>query len=271
MKCPHCQEELGLNNICINVLCSHFGTEINSSDNSNLNYTINDLDTKNSYNNESNIDNFNANPNLNNTYDNMNDYSYNRHNYDNKQSINETTNKSSNIYNNNNNISIEEFSAFIGNHNTDYYLEHIHKMKSNNRFLSWNWPCFFLGPYWFLYRKLYSIASILIALTISLSLIFHSKTPMFFTLLVRIILAIFANAIYLNICARKIKTVKTIIANLSTTQYINKLHKKGGVNLIAPLILLAICIVIIIISIVVAFLFISGNNTHQFSSPSYHY
>ena len=28
MKCPHCQEELGLNNICINVACSYFGTKL---------------------------------------------------------------------------------------------------------------------------------------------------------------------------------------------------------------------------------------------------
>lgn len=267
MKCPHCQRELGLNNICINVICSHFGTEINSSDNSNLNYTENDLDKKNSYNN--NTYNSNDNHNLNNKYDNVNDYSYNRHSYDNNQSINKTTNKSSNIYNNN--ISIKEFAAFIGDHNTNYYLEHIHKMENNNRFLSWNWPCFFLGPYWLLYRKLYAIALILIVLNISLSLVFHSRISMFLGLPVRIILTIFANAIYLNNSKRKIKTVKTTIANLSTTQYINRLHKKGGVNLVAPLILLAICIIIIIISIVTALLFIARNNPPHFSSPSYHY
>ena len=39
MNCPHCQEALGLNNICINPACSYFGTIIKSSENSHLNDT----------------------------------------------------------------------------------------------------------------------------------------------------------------------------------------------------------------------------------------
>ena len=89
-------------------------------------------------------------------------------------------------------------------------------------------------------------------------------------MIIRIVLTMFANAIYLNNSERKIRTVKTIIANLNTTQYINRLRKKGGVNLVAPLILVAIYIVVIII--IVAVLYSTQVLIpHNFSSPSYHY
>ena len=89
-------------------------------------------------------------------------------------------------------------------------------------------------------------------------------------MLLRILLAMFANAIYLNHSERKIKTVKTIIANLSAAQYINRLHKKGGVNLAAPFILIAIYILIFIIIFAVS-LSSTGIVPHNFSSPSYNY
>lgn len=225
MKCPHCQEELGLNNICINVVCSYFGTEINSSDNSNLNDTENDLDNRNNYSNKSNTYSPNANPNLNNKYDNVNDYSYNRHSYDNNQDINKTTNKSFND-NNNNDISREEFASFIGSHNIDYYLYYIHKMENNHKFLSWNWSCFFLSSYWLLYRKLYALATILIVFNLGFPLLFNSGIPIIFMLPIRILLAMYANAIYLNNSKSKIRLIKVNIANLNSTQYINRLRKK---------------------------------------------
>lgn len=261
MKCPHCQEELGINNVCINVICSYFGTEISFSDTCNLNDKKNDLKNKNNYNTKSN--NYNAN---------LNNYSYHRNSYNNNQGINKTINSSFNIYNiNDNNISREEFAAFIGSHNTDHYLHYIPKMENNNRFLSWNWPCFFLGAYWLLYRKLYALASILIILTFTSSRLSGTKTHIFFMLVMNIVLAIFANAIYINNSKRKIKLVKTTIASFNTTQYINKLHKKGGVNLITPLILLAIYVFFIIISIVSFLLFKNMANPIDFNTPSYHY
>ena len=273
MNCPNCHEELGLNDICINPACSYFGSIIKSSEKSNLNdcehnlnnnnlnnnnlnndHTLND---NNNYNNKSNPYNTNTNPIFNNKRTNRHDSSINS--YDNNQSTNRTNDNSFNI-------SKEEFAAFIGTHNTNYYLDCTDKMKNNNNFLSWNWACFFLGPYWLLYRKLYAVTAIFIVVNISFSLLI----PGFFSLIIRIVLTMFANAIYLNHSVRKIRTVKTIIANLSTTQYINRLRKNGGVNLIAPFILVAIYIVVIII-IVAVYLFSHTNTPYNFSSPSYQY
>ena len=283
MKCPHCQEELGLNDICINPSCSYFGAIINSSEksdlndlNNNLNYNSdNNLDNKNNYNNESNSytssntntnanikfnnNNNNFNPKFNNTSPNFN----NTHTNIDNESINKTNNAS---FSNSNTISKEEFAAFIGSNNTNYYLDYTDKMNKNTNFISWNWACFFLGTYWLLYRKLYAAAAIFFVVTIGTSLLIPGVS----SLLLRILLAMFANAIYLNYSARTIKSVKTVIANLSATQYINRLHKKGGVNLAAPFILVGIYILIIVIVVAVS-LSETGIAPHNFSSPSYNY
>jgi len=268
MKCPHCQEELGFNDICINPACSYFGTKIEFSEKSHLNSTENNLDNKNSYNTEPNSYASNNNNNNNNNNKFNNNPKFNNNTNENYNSINNPDNIQSLNKDNytSNNISKEEFAAFIGSNNTNYYLDYTDKMKNNNKFLSWNWPCFFLGPYWLLYRKLYALAAILLAVNVSLSLLI----PGAFSLLIRIVLSMFANAIYLNHSERKIKTVKTIIANLSAAQYINRLNKKGGVNLAAPFILIAIYILIFII-IFAVYLSRTGIVPHNFSSPSYSY
>ena len=250
MKCPHCQEELGLNDICINPSCSYFGTIINSSEKSDLNDTENNLnnnlDNKNNYNNESNSYTssntntnanikFNTNNNLNPKFNNTSPNFDNTHTNIDNESINKTNIAS---FSNLNTISKEEFAAFIGSNNTNYYLDYTDKMNKNTNFISWNWACFFLGTYWLLYRKLYAVAAIFFVVNISTSLLIPGVLP----LIIRILLAMFANAIYLNYSARTIKSVKTVIANLSATQYINRLHKKGGVNLAAPFILVGIYI-----------------------------
>lgn len=255
MKCPHCQEELGLNNICINPVCSYFSSTIESSENSHLNDDENITSTE-----IKSSDSLNLNKNINNS----------NNGYLNKETINRINDKSHNIYNHNN-ISIEELAAFIGSNNTNYYLKYINKMHSNSKFISWNWPCFFLGSYWLLYRKVYALGFILLALNLIFSLIFDSGTNAIIALIIRIKLTLFANSIYLNVCKYKIKTVKADIKNLSTTQYINRLHKKGGVTLVAPLILIGIYIVVVIISIIAFMLFAVTENEPNFSSSYYQY
>jgi hypothetical protein len=253
LKCPYCEEELGLNYICINPTCSHFGNTINFPEKSKINNTQNSFDNENS--NVTEISNLNT--------------SYNYINSD-YYSKNKAANAYFNLYSSNDNISREEFAAFIGDHNTNYYLEYIHKMKDNNKFPSWNWSCFFLSHYWLLYRKLYIPATLVIFLTLVSSRLFEIKTHLFFILIMRIILTIFANAIYLNNCEHKIKAIKPIIAALNTTQYINRLRSKGGVNLVAPIVLLIIYILGSLIYITMWFISLA-NSPHEFSSPSYYF
>ena len=174
-----------------------------------------------------------------------------------------------NIYSNSNgnNISQKELTTFIGS-NTNFYLKQLNKAESKNKVLSWNWACFFLGYYWLLYRKLYIPGAILIFLTLASSRLFTSRTHLFLILTIRIILTLFSNFIYLNNCKRKIKDIRMNIFNFTTTQYMNKLHANGGVNLVIPLILLIIHIIGLIIYI--GIWFAAMLTPHDFSSPSYY-
>lgn len=281
MKCPYCGELLGLNNICINVTCSHFSTTIISSKDSMLNeFNEDNLKSKNSNINEISNEKYHLGNNnnkssnkYNNTHHNYNNYSnssnnsYNLNNFNNRSSY---ENKSFNFHNNHSsNISKEELVAFIGGNNTQYYLKYTHKHENNKRFISWNWPCFFLGNYWLLYRKLYFPALGLMSLTFIFSEIFGSKTKLFLLLLMHIILALFANSMYLNKCERKIKKIQILKPTLNPSQYMRKLHEKGGVNLILPILLLIISILGTMIYIIA----LLSNIAHQppLHSPSHYF
>jgi Protein of unknown function (DUF2628) len=62
---------------------------------------------------------------------------------------------------------------FIGNR-AEYYFKKWEKMKKNSsamKIYSWNWASVFLGPIWYAYRKMYSIAIIYYALIFGASVI----------------------------------------------------------------------------------------------------
>lgn len=209
MKCPYCDNELGLNNICINVTCSHFGATINSSEND--------------------------------TFDNSSN------NYQNVNNCNGTKNIINEQYQINDNISDEEFSAFFSGNNTNYYLKYLQRFRANNKFLSWNWSCFFLSNYWLLYRKLYTPAVAFIIFNFVSTKLFRFKVHIFLLIIVHFFLGMFANSIYLNNSKHKIKNIKKTIFTSTKSEYMNELHSRGGVTLLAPLILLIIYILIIIV------------------------
>lgn len=235
MKCPYCGEKLGLNNICINVACSHFSATINSSED----FKLNEPEKNNLRSINSNTD------------------------------VSISASKSFNLSNNYSNyISKDDFAAFIGGNNTNYYLKYTDKLKRNKKFLSWNWPCFFLTNYWLLYRKLYVHAVLFIFLSFASSKLFRFQAHVFIILLMHIGLGMYANSMYLRNCEREIKKLKAAISTLSTPQYMNKLHIKGGVNWVAPLILLVIYILGVMIYI--AMLFIRMANQPNLNSPSYY-
>ncbi len=269
MKCPHCSEELGINDVCINPMCSYFGTTIKNTEKNNIDNIENNLNIRSNANNQ--VHDFDNNYNLNNKYDQNNKVYHNRNNYSNYQNTNKFKNIYSIPYNKTDAISRDELAIFIGNNN-NFYINQLNKYNDKHKFLSWNWPCFFLGYYWLLYRKLYIPGAALIFLTLVSSRIFPSKLYLFLILIIRIILTLYANFIYLNNCERKIKNFKTnmlSIQNLSNTQYINNLRKKGGVNLAAPLIVLILHIIFIVISL--GMWLATRTSPHNFSSPSYHF
>ena len=224
MKCPHCQEELGINNICINPTCSYFGAEITDSEISNINNNATNTTNKNH-----NI----SNNKLNTTNSSNNTYNQNN-----------TTIKKSNIGPNINDISNEEFLAFFGDKNSEFYLRQVNTYRLNTKFTNWNWSSFFLTFYWLLYRKLYGIAFGYLAIDIITSFLGPAS------LILRIVLGFYGNNIYLKAAEKKIRGIRQLNNNISGEEYLMKIREQGGTNIIAPLAFIFVFIVIILIIIV---------------------
>lgn len=53
---------------------------------------------------------------------------------------------------------------------TEYYLPHFEKFETLNSFTSWNWPAFFVGCWWMLYRKMYVFGAVVFAVNELLAL-----------------------------------------------------------------------------------------------------
>lgn len=53
----------------------------------------------------------------------------------------------------------------------DYYLTKWANTGSDEKMLGFNWPAFFLGPIWMLYRKMYRLAGMFIALIVAIELL----------------------------------------------------------------------------------------------------
>lgn len=233
MKCPYCKEELGLNNICINPSCSHFSSSFDnntcetndSKDKNNISVNISDSHNDDSYSEYSDTNNSSA-----------NDFSFN-------PSI----------------ISDEEFENIISKKNRDYYMNNLQKYKEKKKFTSWNWPCFFFGPYWMLYRKMFALgfAYLLLDFIIDLSI----DEPI--ALALRIVLSVFANAIYLHHCEKKIRKVKRNY-DMQNPSYYDSLRKKGGTSIIIPIIS---TLIVSMISISVFFLDLIDIDDIQYDDP----
>lgn len=49
------------------------------------------------------------------------------------------------------------------------YIPKFYKLEKKGGKVSWNWAAFFFAPYWFFYRKLYAVGSILLVLLLAVS------------------------------------------------------------------------------------------------------
>ena len=116
-------------------------------------------------------------------------------------------------------VSEEELRTFIAKR-ADYYLYKFKKFlnRGTNSFaVTWNWPAFFLGFIWMLYRKMYlwTLIAFLIAFT-----------PVAFPLTM-IVWGIIGNYLYYLHARKKILEYKTRQSQISTALSLSDL---GGVN-----------------------------------------
>lgn len=126
------------------------------------------------------------------------------------------------------------FDAMLGDKNKTYYLTKFAQLEQKGGGLrpSWNWPAFFFGGIWALYRKMYGWFAILAGITI-LSNALERAGASTASALVFIIswfaFAIFANALYKQHLQKKIEETKMTITDQEAL--LAHLRSKGGVHI----------------------------------------
>ena len=141
---------------------------------------------------------------------------------------------------------------FIGNKNTKYYFEKFKNNHERSNFASWNWASFFLGTYWLLYRKLYKwfIGVFLIKLFGGILIgTFSSTLAAIFDLIIMVLLGVYGNCIYVHDSKNKITSLKSFFNKFGDSS--EALKENGGTNIVAPLVLLAVCLLFAIMFVLV--------------------
>ncbi|MCI5801387.1 MAG: RING finger protein [Oscillospiraceae bacterium] len=158
-------------------------------------------------------------------------------------------------------VLVKDLALYVGE-SSYYFLPRFRDIAQGKRSLQWNWPSFFFRGFYFLYRKMYLIAAILIAASLVLSipsLIFmkdympyvmenlnNPYPPVFdsspyqnlislnyaFSLIntfLVVAFSAFANRIYYRHCIKKVKKIKSQ-QFVSEQEYAVALSKKGRTN-----------------------------------------
>lgn len=217
MYCTQCGKELGADGKCHNPSCK---TNLDHSNNSQEFVNLN-KDNSTNYSNENMANN------------------------------NPYAQRSQNPYaqGNNLNVSLREFATFVGPKNTEYYMDKFEKYEMNQSFASWNWAAFFLNIYWMLYRKMYKVAAIVVAIKIVAFFVLGPFAPIV-SFAIAIGIGVYGNLFYIKDCINKISNIKRFSSNINEADYNNRLMINGGTNLAAPLIIIGILVFIIFITLI---------------------
>ena len=135
----------------------------------------------------------------------------------------------------------ELYRAVLGPRNAAYYLPYFRRAEERGYPpVSWNWPVFFFGFFWFLYRKLYVWAAIVfcfptaavIASGLVETLIPGMGQAVLLTLVFGFLLLYLpmnANAIYYRWARRELEAGRTELPGQHDAQ-VERLAQRGGCN-----------------------------------------
>lgn len=136
---------------------------------------------------------------------------------------------------------MDEFMQSLIQDNTFYYDQKFSLMNNSGKNASWNWPCSLFGIYWFLYRRMYKNALLLLLISFAVSLTALIPIAGIFIsfilgLTLWILTSLFANSLYKN----HIETLYVEFSNLSYDQRKQQCITKGGTSVFAPIIYIAV-------------------------------
>ena len=142
---------------------------------------------------------------------------------------------------NNESYTQDELSLFLEK-NQSYYLEKFNLIEKTGDKKAWNWCSFLIGVYWMLYRKMYVQAIIYIIANLILGCIPFIGWALSLALCVG--LGIFGNSLYLDHIKKTFTEIGCADSNMRSTL----INKKGGTNLVLPILLAVIPVIIGIIA-----------------------
>jgi len=138
------------------------------------------------------------------------------------------------------------FSAYFGN-DADYYLRKLEQYQNGQKF-SFNIGAFFFGIMWMLYRKLYVLALVYVALIITQGLLLTNLAEHFhipkqtityvdqgLMLLWGVILGFLGNYFYLRKAKAQVRKIKA--AGLGPQETVNRLAVVGGITYLPHIVL----------------------------------
>ncbi len=160
-------------------------------------------------------------------------------------------------------VSIKELAVFVGD-NSHYFLPKMKELHFEEKILSWNWSAFFFDFFYFFYRKMYLLGSLILAfwaITTVPAFIYMFETigysnpdliPQNILALgtianicsflftgVRVLCGLFANYLYTKTAFKKINKIRRDDGMFDTNNpdYINKIASKGRTSHKAVIIL----------------------------------
>ena len=153
----------------------------------------------------------------------------------------------------------ELYEAVIGPAKPGYYLAYFGRADARGYApMSWNWPAFFLGMFWFLYRKQYQWALIIFLFPYLAMLVSYAPTmigigglenPMFLLLVLAFqagYVPLHANGIYYKWAKTKIKDVRAGLPG-QTARQTELLSAQGGTNRNLPFIVVMTLILLMVL------------------------
>ncbi|MDR1321327.1 MAG: DUF2628 domain-containing protein [Gracilibacteraceae bacterium] len=136
------------------------------------------------------------------------------------------------------NYSRQEMADFIGK-KQQYYMRKFDYLEQGNK-VSWNWAAFFFGNLWLLHRKMYKYFFVFLVITFVLSNSVPEEYSLF-SIAITVVIGLMGNYLYMLHVKEKLKAVSRLGDQRERSDYI---RKKGGVNWLGTIVVLAIIILI---------------------------
>ena len=132
---------------------------------------------------------------------------------------------------NTNLISRKELESYIGikAHNRFYKKALDTYIKNPNKPI-WCFSSFFLGMFWFAYRKALMPTLILATATFTLNTLIPIPLSIFLDIILFFILGFFGTNIFLSTAEKEIKRIKSINSHLNEDNLLELIAKKGGTS-----------------------------------------